>query len=55
MFGNLEQTVIQSVDTAALILELLAVVIIVSAVLVGMWRYVRDSISTRVLIDRRFD
>lgn len=54
MFGTFEHTVIQFVEIAALILELLAVVIIVSAVLVGMWRYVRHSISTRVLIDRRF-
>ena len=55
MTGDLEHTIIQFVEIAALIIELLAVAIIVSAVLVGMWRYLRHTLSSRTLVDQRFN
>ena len=55
MTGNFEHTIIQFVEIAALIIELLAVIIIVSAVLVGMWRYLRHSVASRTLVDQRFN
>ena len=55
MTGDFEHTIIQFVEIAALIIELLAVIIIVSAVLVGMWRYLRHSVASRTLVDQRFN
>ena len=55
MTGDFEHTIIQFVEIAALIIELLAVAIIVSAVLVGMWRYLRHTLSSRTLVDQRFN
>ena len=55
MTGDFEHTIIQFVEIAALIIELLAVIIIVSAVLVGMWRYLRHSVVSRTLVDQRFN
>ena len=55
MTGDFEHTIIQFVEIAALIIELLAVIIIVSAVLVGMWRYLRHTLSSRTLVDQRFN
>lgn len=55
MINELEHTIIQFVEVAALIIELLAVAIIVSAVLVGMWRYLRHMVSARSLVGDRFN
>lgn len=55
MINELEHTIIQFVEVAALIIELLAVAIIVSAVLVGMWRYLRHMVSERSLVGDRFN
>ncbi len=55
MSGALEQAIFEIVEIAVLILELLAVAIVVSAVLLGMVRYLRHVVAARALEKERFD
>lgn len=55
MSGALEHAIFEIVEIAVLILELLAVAIVVSAVLFGMWRYLRHMVDERALVKVRFE
>jgi uncharacterized membrane protein len=55
MSGALEHAIFEIVEIAVLILELLAVAIVVSAVLLGMGRYLKHVVTARALEKERFD